>query len=521
MWSLIMKRTPKHKQKLPFPAIVTGDGNWKVFEDNKQPRTSNLSKEMYVPLGDKCEDCGAFHDKMVRRHEMGHVKWSPKTIGKLGPDEGEMSVEACEEVRIGYLLSQRKLPVNDWIMCERKARKQYEDMLLSWSEYDMICYMMASMWNSTGMETYNDTQANNREWYALLDTIEELKTRTENGHSLLTKLRVMQINFAVSKALYFYKRITHKSKRSYGGDIYYSPTYRKVRQVAKELHALYEDFSDIPELDEVYEAERLKTEAAKKSKSSYANMENGNGGEGEGEGEDSAQTLAEAQYNTKMELMQGHQGHMNYNPTADYSGAWGIMKEIKGPLQVNLQSLLKKGREYRPMDYGTNPKYINRYCIDGKIFKQKQRTYGGTILIDASGSMSFSGQDILDIMSELPAVTIAMYNDRYDGPLTDGHSRWDVGALRIIAQGGKRVTEEYLDTHSGGGNLIDGPALDWLGKQPPARIWVSDMYVFGRRNDNSVNLLKDCQQKLKKHNITRLADINEVKRFALEINQLQ
>ena len=514
-----MKRTPKHKQKLPFPAIVTGDGAWKVFEDNKLPRTSNLSKEMYVPLGDKCEDCDSYHDRMVRRHEMGHVKWSPKTIGKLGPNEGETSVEACEEVRIGYLLSQRKLPINDWIMCEKDARKRYEDMLLSWSEYDMICYMMASMWNSTGMETYGDTQPNNLEWRALLDTVEELKERTENGHSLLTTLRKMQINFAISKAQWFYKRITTKNRNSYGGDRYYKPTYRKVRQVAKELHALYEDFSDVPELEEVYEAERRKAEAAKKSKSSYANMDDGNSGEGEGEG-DGAQTLAEAEYNTKMELMQ-NMGNMKYNPKADYSGAWGIMKEIKGPLQVNLQSLLKKGREYRPMDYGTNPKYISRYCIDKKIFKQKQRTYGGTILIDASGSMNFSGQDILDIMSELPAVTIAMYNDRYDGPLKDGQSRWDVGVLRIIAQGGKRVTQEYLDTHSGGGNLVDGPALDWLGKQPPARIWVSDMYVFGRRNDNSVNLLKDCQQKLKKHNITRLADINEVKRFALEINQLQ
>jgi hypothetical protein len=80
------------------------------------------------------------------------------------------------------------------------------------------------------------------------------------------------------------------------------------------------------------------------------------------------------------------------------------------PLTVNLQARLKGSRAYRPMDYGYNPKYINRYCIDKKIFKQKQNVKGGTILIDASGSMRFNGDDILEIMNILPAVNIAMYN---------------------------------------------------------------------------------------------------------------
>ena len=58
-------------------------------------------------------------------------------------------------------------------------------------------------------------------------------------------------------------------------------------------------------------------------------------------------------------------------------------------MSVNLQGRLKEPRQYRAADYGYNPKYINRYCIDKKIFKQKQNVKGGTILIDASGSMSF------------------------------------------------------------------------------------------------------------------------------------
>ena len=37
--------------------------------------------------------------------------------------------------------------------------------------------------------------------------------------------------------------------------------------------------------------------------------------------------------------------------------------------------------------------------------------------------------------------------------------------------------DDYLDEHSGGGNWIDLPALQWLGKQAPRRLWVSDMKV--------------------------------------------
>ena len=86
----------KTNKKVPFPQIVSGDSNWKVFQDSERPRTSNLSKEMYVPFGDACDDCGHYHDKNIRRHELAHVKWSPSTMGKLGPDESEITVEAID-----------------------------------------------------------------------------------------------------------------------------------------------------------------------------------------------------------------------------------------------------------------------------------------------------------------------------------------------------------------------------------------------------------------------------------------
>jgi len=197
--------------------------------------------------------------------------------------------------------------------------------------------------------------------------------------------------------------------------------------------------------------------------------------------------------------------------TSQGTGMWGDMEIHKPPLTVNLQSRLKGARNYRASDFGYNPKYINRYCIDKKIFKQKQNVLGGTILIDASGSMRFDGEDILEIMTLLPAVTIAMYNGRsYDGD------------LRIIAKGGMRVDQKYLDKYAGGGNVVDGPALEWLATMPPRRIWVSDMHVFGRSGSHSsgANLIRDCLNICTKHKIINLQDINEVKEHAIKLNMV-
>tara|TARA_R100001463_G_scaffold13402_1_gene35750 strand:+ start:3202 stop:4773 length:1572 start_codon:yes stop_codon:yes gene_type:complete len=517
-------RTKLHEAKIPFPDIVSGEGGWKIFEDAERPRTSNMSKEMYVPFGDKCPLplCESYHAKQIRRHELAHVKWSPKTIGKLTEDESEIAVEVVEEARIGYLLAQRQMSIKDWVMCEKKIREKHDELIHTASEFDLICYLLAIMWNSTNgypidddgvvLKTHhrNNFVPNNLEYTAFQDVYEELKAK-DNGR-YLTRLRIMQIDFVLNRATYFYNRLIMKRRNSYWTDNTYKPTYRKTRQVAKELNLLRDSFDELPEEHEVLEEARQKHLAKQNAGKQAANMQSI---EGDGEGEDgSGLTLAEREQKTKQEVTtERSYGTMNYNPKTDYSGQWGNMDIIQAPLEINMQSQLNKGREYRPMEYGTNPKYINRWCVDKKIFKQKQRTYGGTILIDASGSMHFDGEDILEIMQLLPAATIAMYNDRGQG--------YDTGSLRIIGAGGKRVTTEYLRKFSGGGNLVDGPALDWLGTQKASRIWVSDMYVFGKGNSNSYNLLQDCYQKMKRNGITRLANIDEVKRFALEINQLQ
>lgn len=513
----------KKNKRIPFPEIVSGEDGWKVFEDAKRPRTSNQSKEMYVPFGDACDECGHMHDKQIRRHELAHVKWSPKTMGKLGPNESEICVSAIEEIRVHYLLANRNMGIEDWVVCPKDSQKTAVTLIHESSPFEILLYLISCSW-IMGSQV-NDLKGNKRSYYNYAPDGYEYEDFKDSFEALknsgtLTKVRILEVQWAISQAIYFFKRIMLKRKDSWGVDTYYKPGYRKTRTVAKELHALMEEFDYEPEPEDVFEHLRKEKEARENQKTEMANMRSeakdgegeGEDGEGEGEGDD---TLQAAKFRTKMQLAErfnnGKANPMDYSTSNKYDGRWEDMRIETGPLEINLNGLIKKGREYRPMDFGTNPKYINRYCIDKKIFKQRQRTYGGTILIDASGSMRFDGEDILEIMQELPAVTIAMYNQQYGNH----------GTLRIIGKDGKRVTEEYLDMHSGGGNGVDGPALEWLAKMPPARIWISDMYVFGRYGGNEINLLQECIQICKRNGITRLADINEVKKFALEINKLQ
>ena len=164
-------------KRYPFPEIVSGEGGWKVFEDTDRPRTSNLSKEMYIPVGNKCMLCGCYHDKQIRRHELGHVKWSPKTMGKLGEDESEVAVEVVEEARIGFLLAQKGMGIEDWVMCPDKANALALQIIYTASQFEIICYLLASTWKveQFSQTWYKRDEPDNPEYLQFLDLYDELK----------------------------------------------------------------------------------------------------------------------------------------------------------------------------------------------------------------------------------------------------------------------------------------------------------------------------------------------------------
>ena len=464
----------------PYPEIVTGE-KWEVVGTvNNSPdgSTDNLNRQMTVPLDRECTECGINHSRMIRRHELGHAKWSPKTIGKLKPGVRAEAVHVLEEVRINHLLYENKLALSKPSKCLDVIQQETMKLVYESGIAEIILMGLASKWKVPEDNGSRYASYKYNDEYTVMSACFNMI----NDDDTVTDYRKNQIHYAQRVITMYHQTITN---HGYGSTI----SYRKVQKYAEPLSRILDMFRDAPTQDEVYKP---------KPKPSTAS-----GGNSEGESEESNELGGGSlEERTRDDLSQ-----MLYRSTQG-TGQWGEMVTHQPPLTVNLQGRLKGGRAYRPADFGYNPKYINRYCVDKKIFKQKQTQLGGTILIDASGSMSFDGKDILEIMQLLPAVTIAMYN-----------GTGDKGNLRIIAKNGKRVTEEYLERHSGYGNIVDGPALEWLGTQPARRLWVSDMHVFGAHGDTAgFNLMADVNKTVRKYNIINLKNIHEVKEHGLKLN---
>ena len=92
------------------------------------------------------------------------------------------------------------------------------------------------------------------------------------------------------------------------------------------------------------------------------------------------------------------------------------------------------------------------------------------------------------------------------------------GVLGIIAKNGKWVNEI---PHYGFNNIIDGPAMDWLGKQQEPRIIVTDMQVSGICKegnypipDFNAELTIDALKKVKDYNIIVIPTIEKAVEWA-------
>ncbi len=149
---------------------------------------------------------------------------------------------------------------------------------------------------------------------------------------------------------------------------------------------------------------------------------------------------------------------------------WANMIIEEPPLPLTLPGKMRGKRRKVPEQRGRRLHRIGRLHHDGRVFSHKPPLRGGgAVLIDTSGSMSLSNEEVIQLCATYPAGIIGAYcSDHGD----------TVGTLRIIARRGRRVTDEMINPE-GGGNGVDGPALDWLAKQPGPRFWISDAGVSG------------------------------------------
>ena len=180
--------------------------------------------------------------------------------------------------------------------------------------------------------------------------------------------------------------------------------------------------------------------------------------------------------------------------------AWGRLT-IEEPPRSTVSRLAKMRTVRRPTDEGTQIRRLDRLLVDGRVFAAKRHLVGGTVLIDASGSMGWSPKALVQCLQAAPAATIALYS-----------GSGDKGVLRVVAKDGRMIAPELVVPPSGGGNIVDGPALQWLTTQAEPRIWISDGAVTGVDDVQYPLLLAEVQRRSMTNRITRLDHLAEAAR---------
>lgn len=190
-------------------------------------------------------------------------------------------------------------------------------------------------------------------------------------------------------------------------------------------------------------------------------------------------------------------------------GRWGALRRIEEPSRPVIAQRAGLPAAPRAADEGSILRSPHRLLVDGRVFAHRSRRRAGSVLIDGSASMSWNARKLETLLEVAPAAVVACYEGTAEG--------W--GVLRVLARGGRRVADDAIRPPLGkGGNVVDGPALRWLARQPAPRVWVSDGHVTGVGDHFSPRLLRDADEICAAARIVRVPDANAA-RLALSRRQ--
>jgi hypothetical protein len=162
----------------------------------------------------------------------------------------------------------------------------------------------------------------------------------------------------------------------------------------------------------------------------------------------------------------------------------------------------RMGRKRIPSDMGVNPRRIHRMMTDPerRIFDRRARSLGGVVLIDQSGSMQLSTDDLWLVIKAAPGCTIIGYSHA-------PRNKSNTPNIWVLADNGKVVTEV---PSGNGGNGVDGPALLFAlskRKKGDPFVWVCDGHVTDSDDDTHPDLDRFCVDVAKKHRIHMVHDV--------------
>lgn len=181
-----------------------------------------------------------------------------------------------------------------------------------------------------------------------------------------------------------------------------------------------------------------------------------------------------------------------------------LIIDKSNPLTETVKGFLHRKKKSSPA--GKRLLYPDRLLTDPhrRVFGSKVRANGGIVLIDTSGSMHLTEDDIESILDAAPGALVMAYSH------DPGSS--NKANLFILADRGKRVKHVNDSHYNNGGNGVDGPALEYAiskrkGNEPI--VWVCDGYITDSSDQGRSILVKQCAELVKQHKVIVIPSVEE------------
>lgn len=433
---------------LPIPEMLgrkdATHGAWQVDSCapvRGLPHTNIVDRKMVVPVSQEETD------RVIRAHEMVHARVSPADDFILWLTRGiasETALRSVEEVRVNYLVGKAGFDAMTHLADGSELRAGEE--LTSREDWAGCVYTAVGFTCSAGLKDFlTGVRRKNRAWG---EALKEISKKVE-------------------------KEIAKSDKR---GTL--TSTARDPRSGLAPL-----GFADVERIAEMVDrlANPIKDED---------NNENGQSQESDGSGKQDAEKAEKGASKGEPTAPPVSKDEVKRVQPAQNRGRAGVAPqwaELKiGKLPLTRQAPGGLGRKRKATDMGRNPRRIGNALADPykRIFDASKKGNGGVVIIDGSGSMSLTTEDIVKIVDSAHGATVAVYS-------ADSQNIND--NLLILAEKGKMV--QTLPRRNGG-NGVDAPALKWGIKQRQHQnapvVFVTDGLVHGVGQGYDDLLAMDC-----------------------------
>lgn len=378
-------------------------------------------------------------NRVIRAHEMMHARVSPET--RLGIELGisDDALQAAEEFRVNTLVSAAEFDLNVLVDGSERLTGQ---RLAQMEDYRNLVFMTAA---------------------------------TAGGKACKDMLRgVRNVNPGLAKNLRELEKsllgMWKRRVRDYGAE-----------RAAQSWGSTKPVSNDHPTMGGYPRGYAKYTIPIARSLDDLAKMLDETKGEAEGEAD------------TEDGEQQPMDGKLVKDLVAATPGEWAnlVFRETR----VNRKAKGNLGRKRIAANTGINPRRMNRMLTDPqrRVFDRKRRINGGIVIIDQSGSMALSTDDIERLMEASPGCTIVGYSNMPG--YRDQDNAW------VLARDGRRV-ETLPSGH--GGNGVDGPIVRWAVEQVKRSepiVWVCDGVVTSYHDTVHLNLTLECAQLVRRHSI--------------------